>query len=435
MAWRHRIGLIGLLALLAGAVLWRLQGSRTRTRAVSGVTLRAAEAALGLGAGAGGGSRGPWFRDEVNTLGFFLKKHPIDMYDQFLFVDLFLSRGRLHMVTREYRNSPADWRGIKFRTADGAGIALTEWHERKEYESCIIGIEGPEVYNPGRSLEVVAEYEGVEQRYTVLATPEPPRTRFAMCAIFRNDKYLLRMWTAYWASLGIGSFYLFFNGAPEELPTIIDSLSDLPAHVVFVRWPYQHWIPDRFDHDHGQPMGINDCLRRWRHLHEFVFFYDLDELLVLPAHKSLGDIVDSWPYPSTAIRTQMAWTQIHLDQLAVTPAELRLKHLAQLPLTRGPVKAGREKYFLNTSSTVQIVNLHGVYTLKTLSMEGKPPPPMSQVMAKHDTLYHVHLWNVGTKNRGASVMGEATERVQETRLQEHVASLTHDAFTASLLSV
>jgi hypothetical protein len=44
---------------------------------------------------------------------------------------------------------------------------------------------------------------------------------------------------------------------------------------------------------------------------------------------------------------------------------LTVDHIEALPLTRAPIHYSREKYVLNASSGVPVINVHGVYEVKT----------------------------------------------------------------------
>jgi len=71
-------------------------------------------------------------------------------------------------------------------------------------------------------------------------------------------------------------------------------------------------------------MAINSALRRWGHLHEFLAFYDIDELLTLPKHDGLDGFVDDFARlrgPFTALRTTSSWALLDLgDGVRMGPA-------------------------------------------------------------------------------------------------------------------
>jgi hypothetical protein len=220
---------------------------------------------------------------------------------------------------------------------------------------------------------------------------------------------------------------------------------------------------DLADVTHGQPVAINAALRRWGHLHDFIAFYDIDELLTLPKHNGLDDFVADFARlrgPFTALRSTSSWALLDLGagvamattggasgaasagstatalsgpsasapggppntntgapaaaNAAVTSStrnstapvrrlsSVTLADLATLRLVRGP-PGGREKYFVNVSALAAVgaksVNIHGVYSHQVAGEPGH-----AQVLAAADGLlgaFHVHLLNEENAERAA----------------------------------
>jgi hypothetical protein len=233
---------------------------------------------------------------------------------------------------------------------------------------------------------------------------------------------MLGLWARYWTLLGINTFYFFYNGDPADIPALNASLGALRAHVVWVQWPLLHWIiTDSRDITHGQPMAIVDCLQRWRERHAYMFFYDLDEFLVLPRHDSIGAFMDAYERvdhgagPIVALRTQSAWAMFNLTASGRNIAGVEVPDFEGVPVLRGP-PAGREKYWFNTSAVhvewenwgtsefrawtthpVHNLNLHGVY----LEQAGEG---LAHVRILHDAAgqfpaYHLHLLNTRSPER------------------------------------
>lgn len=376
-----------------------------------------------------------WAREVVHTAPFHLLHHP-GGYPQFLFVDLFLSRGELCLISRHYRSSPVDFASITVGVQGRGGklvaseLTFDEWHSFELYESSMLGVmRRPEFHNVA-SLNVSVTYGDQTKQLVVSQTPEGRPTRFAMCTIFHTDRHLLPMWATYWAAMGVGSFYMYYNGPEEDIPMLQDMVYGLPANVVIIHWPYLYWIPEQSDPHHGQPMGINNCYYRWRHLHELMFFFDLDELIVLPQHNDLNHFLDDWPEPFTSIRSQMAWTKLQLDTLQIKAEDVRLKHLAMAPVIRGPVRGDREKYCINTTAGVHTLNVHGVYTKGTV-----PIGYMEQIMAPHDKMYHVHFVNVGRDRERENLLPPPAERVVDDKIQLFVTEAARDKSKQILFQV
>ena len=77
----------------------------------------------------------------------------------------------------------------------------------------------------------------VAARFALAASPSPPRTRWAMVAVFGANFYTLMLWAEHWRVLGVGTFYLFYNGPRERLAEVEQVLAPLAASVVLVYWP------------------------------------------------------------------------------------------------------------------------------------------------------------------------------------------------------
>lgn len=391
-------------------------------------------------------------------------------YPVMIVADIFWHCDRgLHIISRDYVRTPAarnlSEMAVEIRDARAPGgwraLVADGWFVEREYESSAVGIfrDAARSHRPGgvcdpdpqtRAVGVdvrvsfaprlwaVKHFEGVRagpsqqelpppprsvnKTFSVSATRAVPRSRFAMCAIFSFNNYMLRLWTDYWALLGIGTFYLYYNGPAADIPTLNATLGDLRAHVQFVQWPIQHWIDtDARDVTHGQPMAIVDCVARWRDAHEFFFFYDLDEFLVLPLHDGIASFVDDYAAadhgrgPVVALRTASAWTMFNLTwDGAPNVADLNVAHFASLDLWRGE-PSGREKYFFNASAVelgpptedaawttgprgdvIRNINIHGVY-----HAQAHPDAHVSilSIESMRWPAYHIHLLNTKTPER------------------------------------
>ena len=180
---------------------------------------------------------------------------------------------------------------------------------------------------------------------------------------------------------------------------------DVRASVVLVDWTVLHWIQtDDADITHGQPMAINDAVRRWHHLHDFMLFYDTDEFLVLPRHKNLDDFVGAYARqigPFSALRSQCSWAILGADDSGggggggFDISNVTLLDLVSRPIVRGKPRS-REKYMLNASAVDALgignVNIHGVYSLDNNLSPAKRPDILVGDAGEFPA-FHLHLLN------------------------------------------
>lgn len=219
------------------------------------------------------------------------------------------------------------------------------------------------------SIRAERIFEGVEP------SPEPPRTRFAIVAVFNRDRWLLPLWIEWYRVLGVETFYLFpneMNDAAQDanLIEVRRMLQNVSANVILFDWRMLHWIlTDTTDNTFGQPMAINNAFQRFRHLHEFMLFYDLDEFAVYPKHASLGKFVDDYREnigPIVCLVTMCVWGKLNLTE-SEDLTDKGLEVFVNTPLIRHTEASSREKYLLNTTAADEVgvthINIHGVYQI------------------------------------------------------------------------
>jgi hypothetical protein len=154
-----------------------------------------------------------------------------------------------------------------------------------------------------------------------------------------------------------------------------------------------------------------------------------DELLVFSNATDLATYYNALPRPWVAMRTWSAWARIDLETLGTPFDELELEDLQRLPLFRAPPHYSREKYVMNASSGVAIINVHGVYQSPTgLGFPGQPlkadapegaPWPEQQLLMDPSLAYHFHFTNVG-RDRGRAK--RISDQVQDSRVQATLAA-------------
>ena len=243
---------------------------------------------LVAGAGSGGGALRPAAsgprraykrrqRPIVYPSTCFAESSPDGGYRTYLWTDGFLKDSSITIISQCYVGQPRAYEDIVLRSpAFAKGEArFSTVHVRDAYESVIVArYEAPELAGLDR-IEMEVEYRGVKQQRTVLRAPGGWESSFAMCALFLQDRHLLRMWTAYWYLLGVDTFYLYWNGEVKGIEELKAAVEHIPAHVVFIHWPFDYWVPNHERPHHGQPQAWNSCYQRNRDKHDFLVFYDL----------------------------------------------------------------------------------------------------------------------------------------------------------------
>jgi hypothetical protein len=234
----------------------------------------------GAGAPASGGPRRAYKRRQrpiVYPSTCFAEASPDGGYNTYYWTDGFLKDSSIVIVSQCYVGLPRSYENIVLRSPllPGGRAGFGTIHVRDAYESVIVAsYEGKELAGLDR-LELEVEYGASRQNLTLLRAPGGFESSFAMCALFLQDRHLLRMWTAYWYLLGVDTFYLYWNGEVSAIPELRDMVEDLPATVVFVHWPYDYWVPNKERPHHGQPQAWNSCYQRNRDKHDYLVFYDL----------------------------------------------------------------------------------------------------------------------------------------------------------------
>jgi hypothetical protein len=331
------------------------------------------------------------------------------------------------VLSRHYMRTPDlnhSLMGVEVLLPSG-GLLLPpgRWHIERNYETAAIGTfalpaagVGSAACAPGAPpLPVRIAYNTTSAVFNLTRSPEPPRSDFAMVAVFSFSRFLLRLWLEYWYAIGVDTFYLFYNGDhlnPQNVTRLQEEVAGFRGSVVIVEWNMLHWIQtDGRDITCGQPVAINNALQRWRHLHKFMAFYDTDEFLVLPRKDTLMQYVEHYSRkvePIVALRSMCSWGQFNLSHPLAQRAGLdnivkvTIDHVAWLPLERGKPYS-REKYFLNTSAVAALgiknINIHGVYSHQHTGAGGWAGEPSIIPPEGEFEGYHLHLLNVPDDSR------------------------------------
>ena len=123
---------------------------------------------------------------------------------------------------------------------------------------------------------------------------------FAMMTMFRNDSWLSPAWLDIWTALGVGHFYIYYNGALDAMRAENGAMSaalesdervtlqawDYPMRTVIVDTTGTSKLPivNKYGHvkcylHYAKMMAFNDAYHKFGARHEFMGFFDLDEYL------------------------------------------------------------------------------------------------------------------------------------------------------------
>jgi hypothetical protein len=296
-----RVGVAVLFALLIGVHFWR---NARKLKGTSSHRISHGSAGAEMSGNKAVVPYQPRMVPVIHPSKFEMEKHP-DGYDTFLWTDAFLKDERIYLISMVYVNTPRDHGKIVFKgkALPGSPHSPTVVHVRDAYESVIVAwFDAPGIGKLDR-LDLDISYENRQISTTLLRAPGGWESGFAMCALFLQDKHLLRMWATYWYLLGVDTFYLYWNGDVKEIEELTRQVEDLPASITFISWQYDYWVPNKQRPHHGQPQAWNSCYHRNKDRHDFLVFYDL--VRCGQGYRSLAALATSFSPPSAAPPTPL----------------------------------------------------------------------------------------------------------------------------------
>ncbi len=156
---------------------------------------------------------------------------------------------------------------------------------------------------------------------------------------------LLSSWIMHHAKAGIREFIVYLNdadacdsGATRLKEMLTEHLANVPVRITMIAWPF---IPPAGVHwNHVQIAAMNDCLWRYREIHKWILFADVDEYIIpsaealqlspsSPVLHVIESISSQLPINLCSIRVP-SWSRYDM----VEPA-LNWSSVAETPL-RGP---------------------------------------------------------------------------------------------------
>jgi hypothetical protein len=151
--------------------------------------------------------------------------------------------------------------------------------------------------------DVTLWYGGASKAYSLRRIPPTSTSEFAMMAMYRGDLWTSPAWFDVWTALGVGHFYIYYNGNLADLraesPEVVDALERDPR-VTLHTWPYpmrsvikdptgKSKLPEVNKYGkilcylhYAKMMAFNGAFHRYGSRHAYMGFFDFDEYLGLP---------------------------------------------------------------------------------------------------------------------------------------------------------
>ncbi|EME26837.1 hypothetical protein Gasu2_66800 [Galdieria sulphuraria] len=115
------------------------------------------------------------------------------------------------------------------------------------------------------------------------------KRKVGACLLLQDKNQFIDEWIAYHRLLGIERIYVYLNEVDDD--SLIRFRNYFEQDVVLpIKWPFLS--PNRLPFSRMQSVQINDCLWRFRHLHDWLVFMDVDEFLQPMGNISLKNFVN-----------------------------------------------------------------------------------------------------------------------------------------------
>jgi hypothetical protein len=167
-----------------------------------------------------------------------------------------------------------------------------------------------------RSTTVVRHYQTTLRVYPAAPWPPlQPRAALAMVTLFLPTPELLYPWIEHYSALGVGFFYLYYNGRVRDAAgALVPALTGPAMRAVLARPDVQlvEWTPpfqDVWGIRQGQAPAMQSSYNRFRPLHDWLLYFDMDEYLVLPLGTTLPAYLAAQPADCAPIQfpSAFAW--------------------------------------------------------------------------------------------------------------------------------
>ncbi|GJQ11162.1 hypothetical protein GpartN1_g2953.t1 [Galdieria partita] len=115
------------------------------------------------------------------------------------------------------------------------------------------------------------------------------KKKVGACLLLQDKNQFIDEWIAYHNLLGIERVYIYLNEIRDD--SLLQFRNYFEQDIVLpIKWPFLS--PNRLPFSRMQSVQINDCLWRFRHLHDWLVFMDVDEFLQPMGNVSLKGFVN-----------------------------------------------------------------------------------------------------------------------------------------------
>lgn len=219
--------------------------------------------------------------DNINA--FMLSDDPYSV----LFYDIFAINNELIMISNKDNFNSSNIDNIRVFLVDETGkteLKLTKIIEDSQPTILFyrLNIDQTPVIN----IEI--QYGNITRNYELDHKIQPKhKYKIIQTTLFKDDYYLINLFTTYYRNKGVEHFYLYYNGDIKSIDLIQIRNSDV---VTFISWNYPYWRPDNTHY--AQQYQEADCLYKYaKNLSEYVIYNDLDEFFV--SNVSLNELISS----------------------------------------------------------------------------------------------------------------------------------------------
>ena len=173
----------------------------------------------------------------------------------------------------------------------------SNWEPVTIIELCL-----PELNNATR-VDIMVWQDGYSHAYSLAAIEPEPAAEFAMTVMYRGDGWTAPAFLDVWTALGVGHFYVYFNGDLDafraESPRLAAEFERDPRITLLI-WPYpmrsvvvdtkgESVLPPVNKYGkimcylhYAKMMAFNSTFHRYGSRHAYMGFFDWDEYLGLP---------------------------------------------------------------------------------------------------------------------------------------------------------